>query len=339
MQTPQVGRASFLRRLETNQVSGSYSTSKARTTVAAAENVTDLTRGIYRRVYAGQFRDRSLSSVSLEAEAWYWRLTTSADDFGNFEAEPQLCRDATAGRRSVTADQVAGWLDELANAKLIHFYDVEGERYAHIAVFEERQPAGKNGKRVRRFPPSPWDGGNGSIASVERGEVRGDEREPGSTEPDRVNPGESKGIQGIAGAASATHSHSHDQNQDQYKPAAQASAEPATGPTSPEAAVLTFPTVGGRKNKATTWALTEWYVAELREQFPAVDVTSECRKALGWVQTKPANRKTADGMKEFLWRWMKREQNSGARSQPAGSRPPTAAEQRRQQQLEALSAS
>lgn len=114
--------------------------------------VTDLTRGVYRRLYGGFITGQRINRLSLQAEAWFWRVFVSADDFGNARADPELCRAATAGNRRVTARQISGWLREMRDVKLVEFYAVKGEPFLHIVGFEATQPAGKNGKRLRRFP-------------------------------------------------------------------------------------------------------------------------------------------------------------------------------------------
>lgn len=119
------------------------------------ENVTDLTKGIYRRMYSGFIKGHRINKLSLEAEAWFWRVLASADDFGNADADPGLCYAATVGRRAgITIRQVEKWLGELGESGLIQIYpDGNGDKYLHIVGFEDLQPAGKNGKRVRKFPP------------------------------------------------------------------------------------------------------------------------------------------------------------------------------------------
>lgn len=117
------------------------------------EAVTDLTRGVYRRLYSGFITGQRINKISLSAEAWFWRLVAKADDFGNTRADPHLCKDETAGlRRNVTPKQISGWLREMESVGLVQFYTAKGEPYLHIVNFEETQPAGKNGKRMKRFP-------------------------------------------------------------------------------------------------------------------------------------------------------------------------------------------
>lgn len=114
--------------------------------------VTDMTRGVYRRLYGGFITGRRINKLSLNAEAWFWRVLVSVDDFGNGRADPELCKAKTAGNRKVTVRQVSGWLREMATVGLIQFYTAKDEPFLHIVGFEENQPAGKNGKRFKRFP-------------------------------------------------------------------------------------------------------------------------------------------------------------------------------------------
>jgi len=115
---------------------------------------TDITKGFYKRIYAGFIKSHKVNQLSIGGEAWFWRVLAVADDFGNTHAEPLLVHQATVGRRTgVTAEMIAGWLEEMHEVGLIQFYaDESGDKYLHIIGHEELQPAGKNGKRVKRFP-------------------------------------------------------------------------------------------------------------------------------------------------------------------------------------------
>lgn len=157
---------------------------------------TDLTRGLYRRVYAGYITGRRICSVSLEAEAWFWRIQAVVDDFGNTLADPALLRNATAGRRAdVSVQDVERWVAELVSASLVSLYEAGGEQFLHLNEFTERQPAGRNGKRVQKhpLPPSPVES-----------------KTPDSPEDDfQAEPGESGGIPVSPGVPSAPHTHKH----------------------------------------------------------------------------------------------------------------------------------
>ncbi|HEY6244586.1 MAG TPA: hypothetical protein VIX17_11590 [Pyrinomonadaceae bacterium] len=116
--------------------------------------MTDLTRGIYRRIYSGFIEGQRINKLSLQAEAWFWRVLATTDDFGNAKGEARSCWLATVGHRdNITVKHVSNWLQEMVDVGLIFFYEVKGERFLHVTGFEEMQPCGRNGKRIQRFAP------------------------------------------------------------------------------------------------------------------------------------------------------------------------------------------
>lgn len=57
------------------------------------------------------------------------------------------------------------------------------------------------------------------------------------------------------------------------------------------------------------WSLTDAQLVRWTEQYPALDVLAECRKALAWIEATPQRRKTAKGMPTFLVNWLNRATN------------------------------
>lgn len=131
----------------------------------------DHTKGIYRRVYASFLTGRRINSVSLEAEAWFWRLQALADDFGAFPADPRVLPSQAAPRRKIGVAKSERWVAELAAAKLIHLYIVDEIRFGEIDGFDQYQKAPPNGRRIRKFPPrlNPGETGCNQISPVETG--------------------------------------------------------------------------------------------------------------------------------------------------------------------------
>ena len=58
-------------------------------------------------------------------------------------------------------------------------------------------------------------------------------------------------------------------------------------------------------------AITQSYVLELAELYPAVDIMQELRAMKGWCDANPRKRKTAGGMKRFINAWISKVQNRG----------------------------
>lgn len=143
-------------------------------------DVTDLTRGVYRRLYSGFITGQRISKLSLQAEAWFWRVLATVDDFGNAHADPDLCRAATVGRRKIPAKQISEWLRQMKDVGLIEFYTVKGEPFLHVVGFEASQPANRNGKRIRRFPTPDESGGIRVIPDLPESPENDTENENGS---------------------------------------------------------------------------------------------------------------------------------------------------------------
>lgn len=62
-------------------------------------------------------------------------------------------------------------------------------------------------------------------------------------------------------------------------------------------------------NDKTEFPITEPMIAKWQELYPAIDVMQHLRNMVGWCDAKPANRKTAKGVKVFITGWLSREQN------------------------------
>lgn len=88
--------------------------------------------------------------------------------------------------------------------------------------------------------------------------------------------------------------------------------EPETAPTPP---VILLPL-----NDGTNYAVTEEQCHEWAGLYPAVDVIQQLRKMRGWLDAKPARRKTKRGVKAFINGWLSREQDRGRNSQNGGER-------------------
>ena len=135
----------------------------------ADSETADSTNGLYRRIYAGFLVGTRINSVSWQAEAWFWRLQALADDFGNLPAQWRVLAVTAAPKRFVSPEEAAILTAELLTAGLIETYRHDGDPFIHITDFTRFQPAGRNGRRIRRVP--------------------------GESESVSGNPGESGGIQ------------------------------------------------------------------------------------------------------------------------------------------------
>lgn len=146
----------------------------------------DMTKGVYRRIYAGFIDGQRINRLSWMAEAWFWRLLVQADDYGNLKYHAPLMAIQASPRRPVTPAQCDSMVAEIIAAGLAVAYSVNGDTYLHFAEFEQLQPAPRNGRRIARFPiftGQPTNMGNPG----ESGLIRGNPDASGGV---RGNPGE-----------------------------------------------------------------------------------------------------------------------------------------------------
>lgn len=66
------------------------------------------------------------------------------------------------------------------------------------------------------------------------------------------------------------------------------------------------------------WVLPDDFTAELKRAFPAIDVPAELDSARLWLISNPTKRKTATGMRRFLFSWFKRANPDAIRAKKVG---------------------
>ncbi len=145
----------------------------------------DFRRGQSRRIYSSAKYGRRINAVSdFAARLLAWGLIPNADDFGNIAGDPAVLKcECFPMLPSATPERISEALAELESNRLVGSYQLGPDRYIHVHGHNVLQPAPKNGRKIRRWPPSPWD--NESELSSDSGESGGI----------RGNPGESGGIQ------------------------------------------------------------------------------------------------------------------------------------------------
>jgi len=103
----------------------------------------------------------------------------------------------------------------------------------------------------------------------------------------------------------------------------------------PEAdAAISLPLVSGEKHNVTQQDVAHW-----QELFPGVDVLSELRRMLAWLEANPRQRKTKNGIARFIQGWLDREQNRSrtTNASPAATQPRlTWQEEKEKRDLEAF---
>lgn len=97
-----------------------------------------------RNIFESSRRSPSLRALTDAAERLFWRLITAVDDFGRFEADPEVVLSACFQRvpQGWNVRKVAGCLHEMAqippgaDAPLVRLYESGGRQYLQITKSE-----------------------------------------------------------------------------------------------------------------------------------------------------------------------------------------------------------
>lgn len=95
---------------------------------------------------------RSLSRVSLGADLLFRSLILAVDDYGRFDARPELIRSACfPARPQIELKEVVAWLEELCEEGCVQRYEIEGDWYLCLPGWEKHRSRGKRAE-FSKFP-------------------------------------------------------------------------------------------------------------------------------------------------------------------------------------------
>ena len=96
---------------------------------------------------------KSLASLTDKAERVFWRLVTVADDYGRFEADPEILQadlfKRVDSRPSIA--EVGACLQMITEARMLVLYEQAGKQYGQFTNFSQGEPRAKHSK----FPAPP----------------------------------------------------------------------------------------------------------------------------------------------------------------------------------------
>ncbi len=137
----------------------------------------------------------TLRKLSDAAERGWWRTTVASDDYGRFDADPEVCLAELFKLRPAgwTVAKMARVLDEWEAVGLIHRYAVDekpGRVYGHMVTFLDHQ---RPRESKPKFPAPPCGGSpqlaakcresRQSAALIGRRETRDERREEKTSAP------------------------------------------------------------------------------------------------------------------------------------------------------------
>lgn len=97
---------------------------------------------------------KNLNKLSDFEERLFWRLITTADDFGRFMAYPELVRASCFPYKPLSTKSITSALQSMQDNDLIKLYSVDDRHYGYFIKWEAHQ--GKPRAKTSKYP-SPND--------------------------------------------------------------------------------------------------------------------------------------------------------------------------------------
>lgn len=120
-----------------------------------------------------------MASLSRGAESMFWRLTTVADDYGRFNADPEVLRSKCfeVTPKDLGEDDVLRWRDEMVSVGLIALYRAPEEPDREFGVFLRWGKYQRERGSRPKFPDPPED----ISCLMAQAATCGDSRQPAAT--------------------------------------------------------------------------------------------------------------------------------------------------------------
>jgi len=233
-----------------------------------------------------------VDELSAEAEVFYRRLMSAVDDFGRFDAHPDLLLSKLYPLRirKIKPGRIEAWLEETVKAGLVLVYCADGKEYLEIDDFRQQIRS-----KISKYPAPAQQ----MLRTCAADEIIC-----------AADATQMKSFAHLDVSVSGDVSVSVSEDVSCTEPSETASVPVTIEDEPADRIVLTFPVNKTISSSAEQWHLSESKLAEWQDAFPYLNAFDECRKALQWVIDNPTRRKTAAGMTKFLNTWMGKSQNS-----------------------------
>ena len=222
-------------------------------------------------------RSEEIDSLSWFEEVLFYRLIVTCDDFGRYDGRAKIIKGSCFPLKDVTEKDIEKALGKLSAVGLVRVYESQGRPYLQLVTWADHQRIRNQKSKYPGFSEDcellTFDSKGQQTKTLDNKCVR--------------NP-----IQSESKSESETNTNICSEQQ--------AATEPQEQP------VITL-----TLNTGEEYPITQSYIIELSELYPAVDIMQELRAMKGWCDANPRKRKTSAGIKRLINSWISKVQNRG----------------------------
>lgn len=220
-------------------------------------------------------RSEEIDSLSWFEEVLFYRLIVTCDDFGRYDGRAKIIKGSCFPLKDITEKDISKALGRLSEVGLVRVYETQGRPYLQLVTWAAHQ-------RIRNQKS----------------------KYPGFEEDSVLLTFDSKGQQKETSDNKCVRNPIQSESKSESKTNICSEQPVAAEQTEPPVITLTL-------NTGEEYPITQSYVNELMELYPAVDVMQELRTMKGWCNSNPRKRKTAGGIQRFINSWISKVQNRG----------------------------
>lgn len=118
------------------------------------------------------WEDPSFNTLSYQARIAFIGLISNADDFGYLRGDYKSIKRLVFG---FDENDNKEWYEKLLNYKNLHFYEVNGETYVHLAKWDTYQNQRDDRKQDSSYPPCPHCQAENDTSRTSDGQTRADD--------------------------------------------------------------------------------------------------------------------------------------------------------------------
>ena len=219
-------------------------------------------------------RSEEIDSLSWFEEVLFYRLIVTCDDFGRYDGRAKIIKGSCFPLKDITEKDIDKALGRLAAVGLVRVYESQGRPYLQLVTWAAHQRIRNQKSKYPEF-------------------ADGCELLTFDSKGQQIKANDNKCIRNPI--------------QSEFK----SESETNTNICSEQTVAAEPPVIGIMMNTGEEYPITQSYVLELAELYPAVDIMQELRAMKGWCDANPRKRKTAGGMKRFINAWISKVQNRG----------------------------
>lgn len=217
-------------------------------------------------------RSEEIDSLSWFEEVLFYRLIVTCDDFGRYDGRAKIIKGSCFPLKDITEKDIDKALGRLAAVGLVRVYESQGRPYLQLVTWAAHQRIRNQKSKYPEF-------------------ADGCELLTFDSKGQQIKANDNKCIRNPI--------------QSEFK----SESETNTNICSEQTVAAEPPVIGIMMNTGEEYPITQSYVLELAELYPAVDIMQELRAMKGWCDANPRKRKTAGGMKRFINAWISKVQN------------------------------